>query len=61
VLISIKPTLQPPTTDFWIGKGLLEEDLVPTLIKKWGHSAVIIADPTVAKLYGEKNGLKMNF
>jgi len=53
VHILIHPTTPPLTTDLWIGHGLLHEEILQTVVKKWGHRAIIIANRAVATLYGE--------
>lgn len=50
--MSIHPRFPPIATDLWIGRGLLQDAVLPRLINRWGHSAVIVAAPAVAKLYG---------
>lgn len=51
--ILIHPTPPSLTTDLWIGRALLHEEILQALVKKWGHKRILIANRTVATLYGE--------
>src|SRR5690348_4480179 len=48
----ITPFIPKTTTELHLGRNLFRNEVVPLLIKKWGHRAVLIADPIVAELYG---------
>lgn len=55
---TIKPLLPTPSTELHVGRNLFHNATVPHLIKKWGHRAVLITDPTVAELYGTQLSTK---
>ena len=55
--IPIRPEIPPPATDLYIGKGLLESDLVNEL--SLGYRKVIIADEALKALYAENLAKKL--
>jgi len=55
---TITPILPTATTELYLGRDLLQGEIIPHLIKKWGHRAVLIADPIVAELYGTQLSTK---